>query len=156
VARRVVDPHGVTWTIRRRWLHAPVRPRWRGPDDGASVLDLAFGLDDLGPITWVIGIVVLAGLLAFVVLPLAVLLLEVLVFLLLAAAGVLAACCCDARGGSRHAATTTASGPGRSRAGVTAARRSRRSRPRWSPAGGSTFRPVARRGFRRLRGLQRA
>jgi hypothetical protein len=89
VARRVVDPHGVTWTIRRRWLHAPIRPRWRGPEDGGSALDLASGLDGLGPITVVVGIIALAALLAFFVLPLAVLLLEVLAFLALAGAGVL-------------------------------------------------------------------
>ncbi|WP_445149069.1 hypothetical protein [Baekduia sp. Peel2402] len=92
MARRVVAPDGVRWTVRRRWVHAPVRPRWRGTRDADafSFADLGGGLGDsgvLGAIAAIIAIIVLAAFIAFVLLPLAVLLLEVLLFLLLAGIG---------------------------------------------------------------------
>lgn len=94
MARRVVAPDGTEWTVRRRWVHAPIRPRWRGTRDGDAFdwLDLGGGLGDsgiLGVIAAIFVIVVLAALIAFVLLPLAILLLEVLVFLLLAGLGLL-------------------------------------------------------------------
>lgn len=93
MARRVVAPDGTRWTVRRRWLHAPLRPRWRGPDDGGlggiDLPDLDVGDSVLGVIAAVLAIVALAALIAFFLLPLAVLFVEVLVFLVLAAAGLL-------------------------------------------------------------------
>jgi hypothetical protein len=92
LARRVTAPDGTEWTVRRRWVHAPIRPRWRGTRD-ADAFDVADGLGDFGDsgifgvIAAVIAIVVLAALVAFVLLPLAILLVEVLLFVLLAGLG---------------------------------------------------------------------
>lgn len=91
LGRRVVtDPEGARWRVRRRWLMAPIRPRYRGAD--ASNFDLPGGGFDaadgvLGAIVAVIAIIVLAAFVAFVVIPLALLLVEVLIFLVLAGAG---------------------------------------------------------------------
>jgi hypothetical protein len=92
LARRVTAPDGTLWPARRRWVHAPIRPRWRGTRDADafSFADLGDGLGDsgvLGAIAAIIAIVVLAALVAFVLLPLAILLVEVLLFLLLAGLG---------------------------------------------------------------------
>lgn len=70
-----------------------MRPRWRGASRDGSLLDgapdLGFDLGDsvFGAIAAVLAIIALAALLAFYVLPLAILLLEVLIFLVLATAG---------------------------------------------------------------------
>jgi hypothetical protein len=91
VARTVVAPDGVRWTVRRRWLHAPIRPRWRGSGDAFAdaSLDLGFDLGDsvLGVIAAIIAIIFLAAVVAFVLLPLAILLVEILIFVVLAVAG---------------------------------------------------------------------
>jgi len=92
LARRVVAPDGTRWTVRRRWVHAPVRPRWRGTRDADAfnLADLGGDLGDsgiLGAIAAIIAIVVLAAFVAFVLLPLAILLVEVLLFVLLAGLG---------------------------------------------------------------------
>ena len=67
------------------------RPRWRGADP--SSLDVPdFGLDDadgiIGLIVAIVAIVVLAAFVAFVALPLAILLVELLIFVVLAEAGI--------------------------------------------------------------------
>ncbi|MCW2986459.1 MAG: hypothetical protein JWR63_4029 [Conexibacter sp.] len=50
MAREVIDPHGVRWRVRRRWLVAPVSPRWRGSesllDGGTPDFDLDVGDGD--------------------------------------------------------------------------------------------------------------
>jgi hypothetical protein len=92
VGRRIVtDPQGRRWRVRRRWLVAPVRPRWRGADGGFfDVPDIGVGDADglLGAIVAVVVIVILAAFVAFYLLPLAILLVEVLIFVVLAAAGI--------------------------------------------------------------------
>jgi hypothetical protein len=92
VARKVVDPDGVRWRVLRRWWVSPVVPRWRGARDGGGidgVPDLGLDLDDgiFGAIAVVLVILAVAALLAFWILPLAILVVEVLAFVVLAAAG---------------------------------------------------------------------
>jgi hypothetical protein len=91
VAREVVDPGGVRWRVLRRWWVSPLRPRWRGAqENGLEVLSdvgLALGDVSLGAIGAVIAIISVAAFVAFWILPLAILLVEVLVFVVLAAAG---------------------------------------------------------------------
>lgn len=93
MARTVVDPQGRRWKVRRRWLGTRRAPRWRGGDaDALSWIDLGgFGGADgiLGAIVAVLAIIALAALIAFFLLPLAVLLVEPLVFLLLAGVGLM-------------------------------------------------------------------
>lgn len=89
--RTVVDPGGRRWRVRRRWLGRWRRPRWRGADP--TSLDVPdFGLGDadgiIGLIFAIVAIVVLAAFVAFVALPLAILLVELLIFVVLAGAGI--------------------------------------------------------------------
>lgn len=136
MAREVVEPSGRRWRVRRRWLVAPVRPHWRGTDNGwlDATPDLGVSADDggvLGVIAVVVVIVFLAALVAFVLVPLAILLLEILLFVVLARASA-----------------------GRSPAGARAPRRWRPSPPRWSGARGPGHRcrPRSSRGAKRPRG----
>ena len=78
MAREVVDPGGVRWRIRRRWLPERLRrPRLRG--DVVDVPDLG-GLDDPSGVLAIVALAIVAIFVAFVVVPLLLLLGEVVLF----------------------------------------------------------------------------
>jgi hypothetical protein len=104
-AKRVVGPDGRVWHVRREWMKRP-RRRWRRRkrererDFGAPAEDVWAGADAVGtvgefaelipPIAIAIGIIGLALVAWFVVLPALVLLFDVLFLVVTAAAGVIA------------------------------------------------------------------
>lgn len=105
--RTVTDPHGRTWNVGIRWL--PRRPRWVGwgPGrrrrqrskykegswvdglDGLDIFSADFG-DDPRVIPVIIGMAIVVFLAWFILLPIAILALDLLFLLLLAAATVAA------------------------------------------------------------------
>lgn len=93
--KRVVDPQGRTWKVRRRWVHRSVS--WRGPK-GDRALDLIHGADIAGdgddlPLVGVIMVAIAAlfiGLLAVLfVIPALIFVVELLLVLVVVGVGVL-------------------------------------------------------------------
>jgi hypothetical protein len=85
VARTVTSPEGRTWIVRRRWV--PWRLRfgrpWKPPRDSWRIVDF-LDIGEFFPfIGWVFALLLLA-LLVFLFLPIAVFLIELLIFLALA------------------------------------------------------------------------